>query len=362
MFAPIFDKVKESVDQVSMRKLYDYQEKLFAFDIKYITLPGNKLAAEYIFNQFKSFGYEPEYQYFEARNVRTANVLATLRGTENPELVYVLSSHFDSNRRSPGADDNSSAVAVLLETARILKKNPLPATIIFAAFTGEEAGLLGSRFFVDEAVRTNMKLEGAINNDMIGWCNDHHLDNTIRYSNAGIRDIQHAGAFLFSKMITYDAHYYRSTDAAAYYEKFGDIVGGIGSYPVLGNPYYHQSTDLLETVNQQLLYEAAKANIAAMIYLASSPSRIRGLKAEWKENDKLHVSWEPSPEKKIRSYSVKYGDKAGLKKIIISVKPQIDINIDKNQIVGDNIIVNVTAFNSAGLEGWDGATLSVKIK
>ena len=80
---------------------------------------------------------------FMARNDSSANILATLTGTKNPELIYVLSSHYDSNRRSPGADDNNSAVAVLLETARILKDTPMPATILFAAFTGEEAGLLG---------------------------------------------------------------------------------------------------------------------------------------------------------------------------------------------------------------------------
>ncbi|RPJ84472.1 MAG: M28 family peptidase, partial [Acidobacteria bacterium] len=66
---------------------------------------------------FASFGYEPEYQWFDARgNVKTANVLATLRGTVSPDVVYVLSSHYDSNQRCPGADDNSSATAVLLET------------------------------------------------------------------------------------------------------------------------------------------------------------------------------------------------------------------------------------------------------
>ena len=91
-----------------------------------------------------------------------------------------------------------------------------------------------------------MKVVGALNNDMIGWANDDRLDNTIRYSNAGIRDIQHAAAMQFSNLITYDALYYKNTDAAAYYEAYGDIVGGIGSYPVLGNPHYHQSHDLLE--------------------------------------------------------------------------------------------------------------------
>ena len=113
---------------------------------------------------------------------------------------------------------------------------------------------------------------------MVGWANDQRLDNTIRYSNAGIRDVQHAAAMQFSNLITYDALYYKSTDAAAYYEAYGDIVGGIGSYPVLGNPHYHQSHDLLDTINHQLVTEVAKTTAATLMLLASSPSRLADLK------------------------------------------------------------------------------------
>ena len=134
----------------------------------------------------------------------------------------------------------------------------MPATIIFASFTGEEAGLLGSREFVRRAVQDKLKIVGALNNDMIGWANDDRLDNTIRYSNPGIRDVQHGAAIEFTNLITYDALYYKSTDAAAYYEAYGDIVGGIGSYPVLGNPHYHQPHDLLGDINHQLVAEVGE--------------------------------------------------------------------------------------------------------
>ena len=57
-------------------------------------------------------------------------MLATLRGTENPDLIYVVSSHFDSNANCPGADDDTSGTAALLEAARLLAKTPMPATIV----------------------------------------------------------------------------------------------------------------------------------------------------------------------------------------------------------------------------------------
>jgi Zn-dependent M28 family amino/carboxypeptidase len=67
----------------------------------------------------------------------------------------------------PGADDDTSGTAALLETARILAGRPQPATIVFASFTGEEAGLLGSREFVRRAVADKMRIVGARNNDMV---------------------------------------------------------------------------------------------------------------------------------------------------------------------------------------------------
>jgi len=353
MFEPIAEKVRSVVDGVSIVRLYQYQEKLFDFDSKHISQPGNKLAGEYIYQTLKSFGYEPEYQWFEWRDIRSANVLATLRGSEDPDVVYVLSSHYDSNQRGPGADDNSSATAVLLETARLLAGNPLPATIVFAAFTGEEAGLLGSREFVRQAVAKNMKIVGALNNDMIGWSNDFRLDNTIRYSNAGIRDLQHAAAFLFSRMITYDARYVKATDAAAYYDAYGDIVGGIGSYPVLGSPYYHQPTDLLENINQELLVEAAKANTAAIMLLASSPSRVKELKIESAGEKTVELSWPANPEKGISGYEVVFGlagDPASRRMTVSEPKARISGLSLKNT---DKLHVRVRALNYRGMAAWD---------
>ena len=284
LFSSIFSQVEARAAEVSERRIYEIELRMSSFGSKYITEPGNALARDYLFELFKSFGYEPQLQWFEAHGVKTANILVTLEGTENPELVYVLSSHFDSNRRSPGADDNTSATAVTLEAARILKAHPQPATIIFALFTGEEAGLLGSREFVDQAVKNELNIVGALNNDMIGWCENNRMDNTIRYSNENIRDIQHSASFLFTELITYDTRYIKSTDAAAYYEEFGDIVGGIGSYPVLGSPFYHQVTDRIETVNFHLIGEVTKSTIAALMCLASNPPQVSDLSNENQDN------------------------------------------------------------------------------
>jgi hypothetical protein len=354
MFAPIRPAVADAVADVATARVYGYEHALYQFDSKYITQPGNAKAIEYLAATLRAWGYEPELQWFDARGNRTANVIAKLPGTVNPELVYVVSSHFDSVERGPGADDDTSGTAALLEAARVLRGRPQAATIHFAFFTGEEAGLLGSREYVRRAVANGDRIVGALNNDMIGYANDQRLDNTIRYSNDGIRDIQHAAAFLFTDLITYDAKYYKSTDAHAYYEAYGDIVGGIGSYPILGNPHYHQTHDVLETINFQLIAEVSKTTIGTLMLLASSPSRVTDV-AVTRSGGNAAVTWAAAPETGVTGYVVAWGPATdSLRNTRRVTEPRATIPA----AAGD--VVAVKAVGARGLESWDWARAEVR--
>jgi hypothetical protein len=358
MYAPMAADISSVLASVAVPRVYGYEKALFDFDSKNIAKPGNRLASAYLADMYRSFGYEPELQWFSppgALGGRTANVVATLKGTVNPEVIYVVSSHYDSVPDGPGADDDGSGTAALLETARILAKHPQPATIIFASMTGEEAGLLGSREFVRRALAANLHVVGALNNDMIGWANDYRLDNTIRYSNPGIRDVQHAAAIQFTNLITYDALYYKGTDAGSYYEAYGDIVGGIGSYPVLGNPHYHQPGDLLETINHQLVAEVAKTTAATVMLLASSPSRLTDLKVDSFSGGTVRLSWKAAVEKEIAGYIVARGavDASDAQSVRVT-QPSVTLTG-----VRPGTRISVKAVNSRGLEGWDWASVVV---
>lgn len=350
MFAAVADEVRAAVQDVSATRIYGYANDVFQLGSKHITQPGNHRAIEYYAAKLRQYGYEPEIQWFEPRpGIRTANVVATLRGTVDPDLVYVVSSHFDSVERGPGADDNSSGSTALLEAARVLAKRPQARTIKFAFFTGEESGLLGSREFVRRAAEEGMKIVGALNNDMIGYANDVRLDNTIRYSNRGLRDLQHAAAFLFTDLITYDAEYYRGTDAGAFYEAWGDIVGGIGSYPILGSPHYHQEHDVLETINQRLVAEVSKTTVASIMLMASSPSRLTGLEVTRRGRD-VEATWTPAAESDVRSYVVAYRAPGGELRTTTVQEPRARLG---DVPAGAEIMVK--AVNERGLEGWDWA-------
>src|SRR4051812_41974710 len=106
------------------------------------------------------------------------NVVATLKGTqpESVNRVYVVSGHYDSMCNSatdakcdaPGANDDASGTAAVLEMARVMAKYKFDATIVFMTVPGEEQGLLGATHFAEEAKKTSMDIEGMFTNDIIG--------------------------------------------------------------------------------------------------------------------------------------------------------------------------------------------------
>lgn len=104
------------------------------------------------------------------------NVVATLKGTTDPTRVYVVSGHYDSMCTSPtdakcdapGANDDASGTATVLEAARVMSKRKFDATIVFMAVPGEEQGLLGAAYFAKQAVANKTNIEGMFTNDIVG--------------------------------------------------------------------------------------------------------------------------------------------------------------------------------------------------
>lgn len=118
------------------------------------------------------------------------NVMATLKGTDpNDNRIFIISGHLDNMRTNvmdrvndaPGADDDGSGTAAVMECARIMSKHSFPATIIFVAVSGEEQGLLGSTYMSERAKKENWNIEAVLNNDIMGSNNSNEtniIDNT----------------------------------------------------------------------------------------------------------------------------------------------------------------------------------------
>src|SRR5205807_1852688 len=141
-----------------------------------------------------------EKQTFEQPKVaRVTNIVATLKGTqpESVNRVYVVSGHYDSICTSPtdakcdapGANDDASGTAAVLEMARVMAKYKFDATIIFMTVPGEEQGLLGATHFAEEAKKSNMDIEAMFTNDIIGSSvggNGVHDPHTVRVFSEGV--------------------------------------------------------------------------------------------------------------------------------------------------------------------------------
>jgi Peptidase family M28 len=114
------------------------------------------------------------------------NVVATLKGSDTlDDRIFIISGHLDNMRTSvmdrtndaPGANDDASGVAAVLECARIMSKQNFSATIIFMAVSGEEQGLLGSNFMATKARKNNVNIEALLNNDIMGSNNSNETNN-----------------------------------------------------------------------------------------------------------------------------------------------------------------------------------------
>lgn len=143
--------------------------------------PGNQRARTFIVGRFRDLGLKPlgrDYEQpftFEARGggaMSGTNVVGTVRGTARPDDFLLLTAHYDhlgvsNGALHPGADDNASGVAALLQAAAHVAAHPLRHTVVFIAFDGEEQGLQGAKHFVARTPIELKRVRLMINLDMV---------------------------------------------------------------------------------------------------------------------------------------------------------------------------------------------------
>jgi hypothetical protein len=157
---PESQEVKNEL-QVSIDRLLGHIQKL---NFQRHTTTQRSRTRTYIMSELRKFGWTPKLEKFS----NGMNVFAERQGTDNKTGAILIGAHYDTVAASPGADDNASGVAVLLEIARLFASHPTPRTLQLAFFDLEEAGLLGSKAFVTNTQRLE-KLRGVIVMDMVGY-------------------------------------------------------------------------------------------------------------------------------------------------------------------------------------------------
>ncbi|MEO7978413.1 M20/M25/M40 family metallo-hydrolase [Flavobacterium sp.] len=198
-FAQIFEdpEIKKMITEVKAENLENTVRKLVSFGTRH-TLSDTKsktkgigAAQKWVQSEFEKYALASngrlttKIDYFTVKadtkriltDTKVANVMAILEGTDpTDDRVLIVSGHLDSrvsdvmNTKSdaPGANDDGSGVAAVMELAKIMSKRSFPMTIVFVAVTGEEQGLYGARHLAEFAKESKWNVIAMLNNDMIG--------------------------------------------------------------------------------------------------------------------------------------------------------------------------------------------------
>jgi Zn-dependent M28 family amino/carboxypeptidase len=212
-------EIEQMVAEVSVDSLRSYINQLVAFGTRN-TLSTQKdsrrgigAAKNWILSRFAAFAkqsngrltafidsttYAPDGKRVDT-TINLGNVMAVLKGTDgNDKRIFIISGHLDNMRTSvmdrvgdaPGANDDGSGTAAVIESARVMSRHAFPATIIFVTVSGEEQGLLGATYLANKAKKENWDVEGVLNNDIMGSNNSSQtniIDNTrIRVFSEGL--------------------------------------------------------------------------------------------------------------------------------------------------------------------------------
>lgn len=206
-------QIEKMVSQVSKDSLESYVRKMVSFGTRNTlstqtdSRRGIGAARNWVLAKFNEFAQQSQGRLSaiidtttlqkDGRRVDTTlllgNVVATLKGSDTADKrIFMISGHLDNMRSNvmdrtgdaPGANDDASGVAALLEAARIMSKSAFPATVLFVAFSGEEQGLLGANYMSEKARRLNWNIEALLNNDIMG---SNHSNETNIITNTRIR-------------------------------------------------------------------------------------------------------------------------------------------------------------------------------
>ncbi|MEU6915068.1 M28 family metallopeptidase [Streptomyces olindensis] len=268
------------VQSVSADALRDTVEALAAFPTRHTFSPFVGPAADEVVHRLTAAGYTDVARRTWTNAGHSAdNVICTKPGTQTGGPVVLVCAHYDcrmedprdAETRAPGADDNASGVAAVLEIARLLAPVALTSTIRFVAFSGEEQGLWGSSAYAGELRAAGADVQRVVNLDMVGRppadgsvTVERDLGNAVPGNDAASAAF---AAVLAQAAADHTALPVRLGPiyASDYmpFEARGDVT--IGAYEGEGNPHYHRTTDTPATLDYAYLADVTRAALATLL-------------------------------------------------------------------------------------------------
>jgi hypothetical protein len=270
--------------------------------------------------------------------VEMINVVATIRGTTDPDRIYIATGHYDSINSdvmnatldAPGADDDASGVAVIIELARTLSQHPLEATVMLVAVQGEEQGLLGSRGLAEEAVAKKWNVEGMITNDIVGGTvgGEGDVDNrTIRIFSANPKGAGEGSARHWARFVRDGVRLYLPNVKPRLIYRLDRFGRGGGHVPFFekGFPairfseanedykHEHQTVrvengaqygDLPQFVSGDYMRLVASVNAVTLITGSCAPAAPKNVKAGGAVTNDTTLSWDMGAEPDLAGYEI----------------------------------------------------------
>jgi Peptidase family M28 len=286
--------ISSIVDQVNSTKLKKWVDDLSSFHTRHTKTEYIEKVAYWLKNELQSVCKGRVYfdnftQIDQRTSYNLKNVICNQEGgstaDDHNNHLILISAHYDSrmqdinqtNARAPGADDNASGVAAVLELARVLSKVDLKSNIQFVLFSGEEQGQWGSRNYAKHLHdNNNIKIDLLINLDMIGYPPQGSNKVAIEYDLGNRVLVNDRYSYVVAEFIKHIALEYTNLEAVLAslgksdytpFESFGYTVIGIHDEGSELNPNYHSSSDTPDTLDIGYLSSTTKLVLATILKL-----------------------------------------------------------------------------------------------
>jgi hypothetical protein len=276
--AAVADWIQTLVDQVSQDSLFSYNQRLQNFQTRYSYSDSIASARQWLVDKFTSFGIDSVYLDHFFYDSDQWNVVATVPGTVEPDVLIVVGGHYDSvtygqspgpMTYAPGADDNGSGTAATLEIARIIAANPLPQTVLFIPFDQEEQGLRGSDAFADEAFAKGLKIRFMLNMDMIGY--KYNSDQVWLLHDPPSQPIADLMVNLASTYAGLTGNKSSASGNSDHWPFMQNGYQAVFAHEYIFNSQgWHKNTDLTDSMNFEYMTKVTKLGLATIASLSQS--------------------------------------------------------------------------------------------
>lgn len=288
-------EIRDVIKEISVERIKTHIKNLEGIRHPVYAPDALKNAAEYVWKNLQSYGLDMKGHHFIDDNKPYKNVIGLHQGAKQPDKKVIIVAHLDTVAISPGADDNASGVAAMLELGRVLKRYKFEKSILFVGANLEEdgenglPGLRGSTALASTAKKQGWLIEGVVNFDTIAYAGEDIIQRTPDNIPVGMQGMPEVGNFIavignensgemvknyigaieqyqiplpyFPLVIPGNGELLpdiRRSDHAPFWD-IGSPAIMITNTANFRTPHYHQASDTLDTLNLPFVTEVCRA-------------------------------------------------------------------------------------------------------